>query len=108
LQNSGANWYLNRPSRRSASAGKGANSRKPSAARAALTTKIHALLDLLPTTTLQHGDTGYDSDAVRRKVEAMGAAPNIPQNPPTLEALLLTRSLSCAKRHRTLVQCSID
>ena len=25
-----------------------------------------------------HGDKGYDSDAVRRKIESKGAAPNIP------------------------------
>ena len=36
-----------------------------------------ALLDLLPATVLVHGDKGYDSDAVRRKIEAAGAAPNI-------------------------------
>ena len=41
-------------------------------------TAADTLLDLLPTTTLLHGDKGYDSDAVRRKIEAMGAAPNIP------------------------------
>lgn len=37
-----------------------------------------ALLDQLPSTTLLHGDKGYDTDAVRRKIEASGAAPNIP------------------------------
>ena len=36
------------------------------------------LLDRLPATTLLHGDKGYDSDAVRRKIEARGTAPNIP------------------------------
>jgi transposase len=36
------------------------------------------LLDHMPTTELLHGDKGYDSDAVRRKIGAMGAAPNIP------------------------------
>ncbi len=41
-------------------------------------TAADVLLDLLPSTTLLHGDKGYDSDAVRRKIEAMGAAPNIP------------------------------
>jgi transposase len=39
------------------------------------------LLDHMPTTELLHGDKGYDSDAVRRKIEAMGAAPNIPLIP---------------------------
>jgi|TARA_B100000959_G_scaffold276526_1_gene331383 transposase len=36
------------------------------------------LLEWLPETVLVHGDKGYDSDAVRRKIEARGAAPNIP------------------------------
>ncbi|MBC7905783.1 MAG: transposase, partial [Rhodospirillaceae bacterium] len=37
-----------------------------------------ALLDQMPTTDILHGDKGYDSDAVRRKIESKGAAPNIP------------------------------
>lgn len=37
-----------------------------------------ALLDALPITTLLHGDKGYDSNAVRRKIESKGTAPNIP------------------------------
>ena len=37
-----------------------------------------ALLDQMSTTDLVHGDKGYDTDAVRRKIEAKGAAPNIP------------------------------
>jgi len=41
-------------------------------------TAADTLLDLLSMTTLLHGDKGYDSDAVRRKIETMGAAPNIP------------------------------
>ena len=36
------------------------------------------LLDQISSTELLHGDKGYDTDAVRRKIEAMGAAPNIP------------------------------
>jgi len=32
----------------------------------------------MPTTAILHGDKGYDSDAVRRKIEARGVAPNIP------------------------------
>jgi transposase len=36
------------------------------------------LLDRMPKTTILHGDKGYDSDAVRRKIESLGAAPNIP------------------------------
>lgn len=36
-------------------------------------------LDAIPATTvLLHGDKGYDGDAVRRKIENKGAAPNIP------------------------------
>lgn len=37
-----------------------------------------ALLDQMSATDLVHGDKGYDTDAVRRKIEAKGAAPNIP------------------------------
>lgn len=37
-----------------------------------------ALLDQMPPTTVLGGDKGYDSDAVRRKIESKGAAPNIP------------------------------
>jgi transposase len=37
-----------------------------------------ALLDHLVSAEILHADKGYDSDAVRRKIEAMGAAPNIP------------------------------
>jgi transposase len=36
------------------------------------------LLDHMPTTSILHGDKGYDSNAVRHKVEDLGAAPNIP------------------------------
>jgi transposase len=36
------------------------------------------LLDQMPASDLVHGDKGYDSDAVRHKIEAKGAAPNIP------------------------------
>src|SRR5436190_20375663 len=36
------------------------------------------LLDRLLTAEILHGDKGYDSDAVRRKIENKGAAPNIP------------------------------
>ena len=32
----------------------------------------------MPATSILHGDKSYDSNAVRRKVETMGAAPNIP------------------------------
>jgi transposase len=41
-------------------------------------TAADALLDRLPATTLLHGDKGYDTDAVREKIEARGTAPNIP------------------------------
>ncbi len=37
-----------------------------------------ALLDQMPATTILHGDKGYDSNAVRNKIESKGAAPNIP------------------------------
>ncbi|WP_459678344.1 IS5 family transposase [Acidisoma sp. 7E03] len=36
------------------------------------------LLDQLTAAELVHGDKGYDTNAVRQKIEAKGAAPNIP------------------------------
>jgi transposase len=36
------------------------------------------LLDEIDTADLVHGDKGYDTNAVRQKIEAKGAAPNIP------------------------------
>jgi transposase len=36
------------------------------------------LLDDIGTAELVHGDKGYDTNAVREKIEAKGAAPNIP------------------------------
>ncbi len=32
----------------------------------------------MPEASILHGDKGYDSDAIRRQVEAKGAMPNIP------------------------------
>jgi len=68
--------------------------------RGGRTTKIHALTDVLcrpivflltggqvadctaadtlPQTRVLHGDKGYDSTAVRAKIESKGTAPNIP------------------------------
>src|SRR5260370_11886884 len=37
-----------------------------------------ALLDHIGTAEILHADKGYDSDAVRRKIESKGVAPNIP------------------------------
>jgi transposase len=36
------------------------------------------LLDQLVSADILHADKGYDSDAVRQKIESKGAAPNIP------------------------------
>jgi transposase len=36
------------------------------------------LLERLPACRLLHADKGYDSDAIRRQIEAKGTAPNIP------------------------------
>lgn len=36
------------------------------------------LLKCLPDTRILHADKGYDSDAIRRQVEASGTMPNIP------------------------------
>jgi hypothetical protein len=41
-------------------------------------TAADGLLDRLLAVEILHGDKGYDSDAVRRKIESKGAAPNIP------------------------------
>ncbi|KAA1053912.1 Mobile element protein [Azospirillum argentinense] len=41
-------------------------------------TAADRLLDRMPAIDLLHGDKGYDSAAVRRKIEKAGAAPNIP------------------------------
>jgi transposase len=41
-------------------------------------TAADALLDQLGAAEILHGDKGYDTNAVRRKIEATGAAPNIP------------------------------
>ncbi len=41
-------------------------------------TAADTLLDQISTAEILHGDKGYDSDAVRRKNESKGAAPNIP------------------------------
>lgn len=37
-----------------------------------------ALLEQMPSAAILTGDKGYDSNAIRRKVEARGAMPNIP------------------------------
>ena len=36
------------------------------------------LLQQMPEVAILHGDKGYDSNAIRRQVEAKGALPNIP------------------------------
>ena len=36
------------------------------------------LLEQMPGCCILHADKGYDSDAIRRQVEAAGAMPNIP------------------------------
>ena len=41
-------------------------------------TAADTLLEQMPATGILHGDKGYDSNAVRRKIEATGAAPDIP------------------------------
>jgi len=89
---------------RCASGGPGEHAQAIGRSRGGRTTKIHAftdrlcrplaflitggqvadctagalLLGRLPTCRLPHGDTGCDSDAIRRQVEARGTAPNIP------------------------------
>ena len=41
-------------------------------------TAADVLLEQMPPARILHGDKGYDSDAVRRKIEDRGATPNIP------------------------------
>ena len=41
-------------------------------------TAADVLPDRMPAASILLGDKGYDSNAVRRKIEGMGAAPNIP------------------------------
>lgn len=58
-------------------------------------TAADRLLDRMPATDLPHGDKGYDSTSVRRKIEEAGAAPNIPPRAnKRLEKLLLSIPLS--------------
>lgn len=41
-------------------------------------TAAEALLEEMPNCRILHGDKGYDTNAIRRQVEARGALPNIP------------------------------
>ena len=41
-------------------------------------TAADTLLEHMPHTDILHGDKGYDTNAVRAKIENMGVAPNIP------------------------------
>src|SRR5687768_1790740 len=89
---------------RSASGVKGGSVNRRLGARGGRSTKIHALtddlcrpiafmltgrqvadceaakhlLELLPAARVLHGDKGYDTDLIRRRVEANGTLPNIP------------------------------
>ena len=67
-------------------------------------TAADRLLDRMPATDLLHGDKGYDSAAVRRKIEEAGAAPNIPPraNSKRYERLLLPESGSVIEIARGL------
>jgi transposase len=62
------------------------------------------LLSHLPPCEILHGDKGYDSNAIRRKVESSGThAEHSAQSQSQLEELLLTFSLSKPQRHRAHV-----
>ena len=52
-----------------------------------------ALLDHLVSAEILHADKGYDSNAVRRKIEAMGAAP-ISRPRPTVAGNAVSRPIS--------------
>lgn len=41
-------------------------------------TAADLLLEHMPNSPILHADKGYDSDAIRRKIEDKGAMPNIP------------------------------
>ena len=69
------------------------------AARAADCTAADILFEQMPNAPILHGDKVYDSNAVRPKIVAMSAAPNIPPGQPTLEDLFLVASLSRPQRH---------
>jgi hypothetical protein len=56
-------------------------------------TAADRLLDQMPQTEILHGDKGYDSDAVRRKIEGRRAAPNIPPKANRRWKMLLALSL---------------
>ncbi|GHE72541.1 IS5 family transposase [Camelimonas fluminis] len=45
-------------------------------------TAADTLLEYMPHTDILHGDKGYDTNAVRAKIENMGVAPNIPPKGP--------------------------
>ncbi len=50
----------------------------PTGGQVADCTAADALLDRMAAATIRHGEKGYDSNALRRKIESTGAAPNIP------------------------------
>jgi transposase len=63
------------------------------------------LLDYMPEATILHGDKGYDSDAVRRKIESKARRAEYPaKGQSTLEELLLALSLPRPQRHRAHVR----
>ncbi|WP_373323414.1 transposase [Methylobacterium longum] len=63
------------------------------------------LLQCLLACRIMLADKGYDSDAIRRQIDAAGAAPNIPaQGQSALQAIFLPRALSRAQRHRADVR----
>lgn len=67
------------------------------------------LLDGLLSAQILHGDKGYDSNAVRRKIESKGAVPNIPPIDVGRTAsrrgsiVTATRSNGCSVDSRTFV-----
>jgi len=53
-----------------------------------------------------HGDKGYDSNAIRQKIESKGAAPNIPPKPIGAGKLLLAVALPSPQCDRAHVRAS--
>jgi hypothetical protein len=66
-------------------------------------TAADALLDQMLAAVILNGENRYDSDAVRRKIESMGATPeHSTEGQPTLEEQLL--AIPRPQRHRVYVR----
>ena len=64
-------------------------------------TAADILLDQVSGADLVHGDKGYDTNAVRRKIETRGAAPNIP---PKVNRIWKNCFSPCLYRNRNAIE----